>query len=211
MENPNFEEEKCIELINNESCFHDFHQGRDEGEIIKNPIFKKWLKEQIRNKGRGGLYLCDECNIYSYLKSGKDFMCKGEHCHSKYICLYCGHDFYGDCYCCAKNGLKHTFRGYLFEGCYSFHLRDGIKIIPYIFNLIFVGTIYFGLFFHRRIKYGDNKYSNYEHRKNLLPNCAFIIAILFFLVVSIVYFIPFIFIYLSYLIFFLVNYNGIKS
>ena len=43
MENSNFEEEKCIELINNESCSHDFHQGRDEGEIIKNPIFKGYI------------------------------------------------------------------------------------------------------------------------------------------------------------------------
>ena len=207
MENSYFEEEKCLELINNETCFHDFYQDRDEGELIKNPVFKKWLKEQIRKKGRGDLYFCKYCNIYSYLKHQKDFRCNGEHWYSENVCLYCGQIFYLYCYCCAKYGLDYAFRLYLFEGSYSFH-RDGIKIIPYIFNLIFVGTIYFGLFYHRRVGFENIKYLNYEHRTDIIPRIAFIIATLFFLVISLVYFIPFIFIYLFYLIFFLVNYNS---
>ena len=147
MENPIIEGENSIELINNEFCFHGLYHGSDGGSIIKNPKFQKWLKEQIRKKGKGGeLYLCDKCNIYCYLKYGTKFEDNERHSIFNYVCMYCGHVFFGGSYCCAKNGLKCSFRDYLFQGSYAFTAEHILKVIPYIFNLIFVKKSIYGFY-----------------------------------------------------------------
>ena len=149
---------------------------------------------------------CNHCNIFIYHKNA-DFKC----CHyTTYdpICLYCGSFFYGESYCCLRRSLEEVSSRYILDGRYTCNIKEGdgvlecLKSIPFIFNLVFIGTIYFGLFLHRRYKEGANEYSSYEVKHTKCSNMAIFIGFAFVLILSLVYFIQFIIIYFIYLIFF---------
>jgi hypothetical protein len=211
MEISNFEESK--EIINNEVCFINKYNYSSK-KLFENPSFLKWWNEEIRKKGKEGiLKQCEECNIFCYLnKNIRSFRCQKNHYFIP-TCIYCGCTFSGDCYCCIKRSLESDFGDYLLDGFYSCNINqtngiiECIKAAPFIFNLVFAGSLYFGLFFHRKIKVDEKLYSSYEKRETFLSKASVIIAIMFFLVHSVVYFFPFIIIYLIYLIIFFKGYK----
>ena len=190
MENSNLEEEECIEIINNEVCYFN-KNNYASNQILKNPLFLKWWNEEKRKKGeKGFLKQCEQCNIFFYLtRSNYDFKCKNNH-YLNPICNYCACIFHGGSYCCAKRSLISVFRLYLLNGCYSCNtnqsdgLLECIKAAPFIFNLVFVGSFYYGLFFHIRIIVKEQKYSCYEQKTTPLSKAAvnngYIYLIIFF-------------------------------
>jgi len=205
--------EGSIEIINNEVCFINTNNYLGK-KLFENPLFLKWQNEEIKKKGKDGILVqCEECNIFCYLsKFANSLKCQKNHYFIP-TCNYCGCTFKGDAYCCIKRSLESDFGDYLLDGFYSCNINqsDGliecIKAAPFIFNFVFAGSLYFSLFFHRKIKLDEKVFSSYEKRQTALSNASVIIATMFFLVHSVVYFIPFIIIYLIYLIIFFKGYK----
>ena len=207
------EEGIYIKNINGINCLH-YKIDYPEQNFFKDNRFKKWLNEEIKKKGKTDyIFMCTKCNIFAYL-SGNDEIMSFYHCNDsslssmKLLCLYCRKTFSAGKYCCARRGIISDFQDYLLDGCYSCiftknsDLRDCIKSIPFIFNLIFIGTIFYGLFLHRKIKVGNDKYINYEIKGTKLSGISIVFAALFFLIHSFVYFFSFSIIYFIYLIIF---------
>ena len=130
------------------------------------------------------------------------------------ICEYCGRIYYGQSYCCPITGLFGVSSEYILDGRYTcdYTKTDGkfncFKSIPFLFNLVFIGTIYFGFFMKRTLKHGEKYYSTYEtdDRSNG-KILVYFFFFLFTLAMSIIYFFPFFIIYIGYLIIFFKDYE----
>ena len=209
MENLIDEEEKVyFREINGIKCLH-YKAKYNNQNIVKDNRFKNWLKEEINKKGKFCiLYRCDKCNLFAYVKDYKEgqlFKNSNDHsCADKYFCSYCGNIFYGDSYCCAKRGLKSVFYKFLF-GPNNGEFLYVFRFIPLIFNILFIGSIYFSLFLHRKYKVEDCEFSSYELKDTKLSNFAIIIAVLFILLNSFLFFFAFIIIHLIYLILYFIE------
>ena len=205
------EEGIFIKEINGKKCLH--YKLEYEGtKFLKHPKFIKWLNGQKNEIGKKDhLYRCKYCNIFIYPEID-DFNCCN---HTTYdpICLCCGSIFHGNFYCCSRRGLIEVSKRYILDGRYTCNLKkndglfDCMKSIPFIFNLVFIGTFYFGLFFHRKYKDGKRGCSCYETKGTKLSRLAAFIGFSFVFVLSLVYFIPFVIIYIIYLIIFFKNYS----
>ena len=205
------EERIYIKEISGNKCLH--YKLKYEGvKFLKEPKFVKWLNEQKKEIGKVDYILfCRRCNIFIYHKN-IDFKCCQYTTYDP-ICLYCGSIFHGDSYCCSRRGLEEVSSRYILDGRYTCNIKEGegvlecLKSIPFIFNLVFIGTIYFGLFLHRRYKDGINGPSSYEIKGTKCSTIAIFIGFAFVLILSLVFFIQFIIIYFIYLIFFFKNYS----
>ena len=199
------EEGIYIKEINGKKCLH-YKLDYEGIKFLKEPKFLKWLNSQKKEIGKKDyLYMCKHCNIFIYPEI-HNFKC----CfYSSYdpICLCCGSIFHGNSYCCPKRGLIEVSQMYILDGRYTCNLREGdgviecLKSIPLIFNLVSIGTVYFGLFLHRRYKDGKSGCSCYETKGTKCSNIAINIGFGFVLILSLVYFIPFIIIYFIYLLY----------
>ena len=218
------ENENNIKEINGLLCFQ--YKMKYKGErILKTNKFKLWLKEEKRKKGNKDLlYYCDNCNIFCYFQYQKErlsFKCLCNLSMKNKICTYCGYQYYGAHCCCARRGFKESFKYYLLNGRYTCNINktDGIfdcmKAYSCIFNFLFIGTIYCGLFYKRLLKkcLTDKNIDCYEYKNNSsrnqfsLSNISLYISILFILVYCIIYYVPFTIIYFIYLIIFFKNYD----
>ena len=201
-----------IEEICQKRCLHYKFNFKGEN-IFKNQKFLKWLNEEKIRKGKKGtIYICENCNIFIYEEFLKDFHC----CENSLIhmlCEYCGKIYYGQSYCCAINGLINVSEEYFLDGRYTcnFKKTDGflecIKSIPFVFNLVFIGTIFFGLYLKRTSKKGKEYYSTYESNDSKSMVFVIISFMLSNLILSLIYFFPFFIIYIIYLINFFLNYE----
>ena len=184
--------------------------------IFKNKKFLKWLNEEKIRKGKKGtIYICDKCNIFIYDESLRDFHC----CKNNLInmvCKYCGKIYYGQSYCCAINGLINVSEEYLLDGRYSCNFKNSdeglecFKSFPLAFNLIFIGTIFFGFYLKRTSKKGKEYYSTYESNYSKSMKFVILFFVLFDIILSLIYIFPFVIIYIIYLIKFFVDYEIFK-
>ena len=124
---------------------------------------------------------------------------------STYFCFFYRWLYSSGCYCCNKRGLKESFKEYLldfYRKCGN--IEENIRFIPFTFNALFIGTIFYGLFLHRRFR---NENFSHESRENSYKGFLVYILSLIFLTESFVYFFHFIIIYIPYLIIILKNYK----
>ena len=202
------EEQVYFQEINGIKCLH-YKVKYNNQNIVKDNRFKNWLKEEINKKGKfGNLYRCNKCNLFAYVKDYKEgqlFKNSNDHsCADKYFCSYCGNIFYGDSYCCAKRGLKSDF--YIcFFGPSSGDSLEAIKYIPLLFNIVFIGSIYFSLFLDRKLKVKYDEFSCYGFKSTKLSEFAIKIGYLFIFLNSFLYFFVFIIIYFIYLILYFIE------
>ena len=199
-------------IICGKKCLH-YKINYNGLKFLKDPRFIKWLNEQKELIGkRYKLGMCKSCNFFVYYKDFRGFKCCFSSNHTR-VCLYCGNFYAGGSYCCAKTGLIEVSSRYILDGRYTCNIKkrggalECLKSIPFVFNLVFIGTFYFGIFFHRKIKMGEKDISSYEHRGTKCGNYAAYISFSVILVIAFVYFIPFNIIYFIYLIIFFKGYS----
>ena len=157
-------------FISGRECFH--YKLKYKGQnIFKDKSFIKWFEEQKRIYGKiNNIYLCHNCNFFIY-SNYSDYDCCNKKC-TDYICTYCGNIFKISSYCCAMRGLfevSHSFLLYHYEcGLTPGNpLAECLKRTPFIFNLICIGTIYWGFFLERKYKKGNYEYSNYVDKNTV--------------------------------------------
>ena len=204
----NNEDQVYIKEVNGIKGIH-YKINYNDQNIFKDTRFNNWLNEEIIKKGKDNiLYQCPKCDFFLYGKYDeiKSFPHCDKYFNMDYICLYCGKKYLRDSLCCSKRGLKYFFFYYFFKtywrNQFFYYI---IKFIPFLFNIVFIGNIFFGLFFFRKLKVEDDKFSNYITKRTLLSNFTLIIALLFTLVYSILYFFVFIIIYLIFLILYFID------
>ena len=203
-----------IEDIDNVICLR-YKENYSEANFIKDPRFKKWLKAEIKKKGKACfLYKCKNWNTFSYIKfTEKEVKCC-EHPYNQYICEYCVIIFYGHSYCCLKQGIQSDFREYLLNERYSCNTEqtDGLiecgKSLPLVFQIAFVASLFCGIFLHRRATDEDgSQYSCYMDRNTRLANIAKTFIIIFIVMYVFIFYIPLIFVHFIYLIIFFKGYK----
>ena len=202
------EDEIYTKEINGIKCLYYKPKFKNQN-ITKDKRFKNWLKEEINKKGKICLlYRCDICNLFAYIKDNKEralFRISKDHsCSDKYFCTYCGNIYIGESYCCAKRGLHSKFYIYFFRPNDD-EFSDNNRYIPLLFNILFIVSIYFALFLHRKLKVGVKEFSCYENKTTKLSKFAIIIAVLFILLNSFLYFFVFIIIYFIYIILYFIE------
>ena len=206
----NEEEGIYIKEIEGIKCLHYKLEYKDS-KILNDPRFLKWLNDEKKSK-KSYLSMCTKCNTFKY--TGENIKCCN-HPYFEPICTSCGRRFAGDSYCCAKRGIVEVSSRYILDGSYTCglygdRLFNCFKAIPFIFNLVFIGTLYYGIFLHRSLKNNkrnNKKISSYEQIDTACGTIAINISFLCILVLSFVYFLPFIPIYFIYLIIFFKNYS----
>ena len=201
------EDEVYIKKVNGIKVIH-YKENYNNQNFLKDNRFKNWLNEEIMKKGINGRYnilcKCSKCDFFLYGKYNeiKSF----PHCDSylfDYICSFCGKQFYSYVCCCSKRGLINFY--FYFFDTFDIDFLDCGKFIPLLFNFIFIGTIYFILFLHRKLNIGDHEFSTYHDKDPILSIVARIIAVFFALVFSFVYIFVFIIIYFIFLIFYFIE------
>ena len=197
------EDEVYIKEINSIKVIH-YKENYNNQNFLKDNRFKNWLNEEIMKKGINGRYnilnKCSKCDFFLYGKYNEVKSCP--HCNSflfDHICAFCGKQYRSYSFCCSKRGLIDDFYFFFFDAFYTDFLDCG-KYIPLIFNLIFIGIIFFSLFLHQKLKEGDKEFLTFSNKRTKLSNFAKIIALLFALVLSFIYFFVFIIIYFIFLI-----------
>ena len=180
--------------------------------ILKDPIFKKWFKEEeSKNKLKlridqnvNLLLFCDRCqtyiydNYYNWLNMIK---CCSSPRQSR-VCLYCGQIFCSESYCCLRNSILYSFREYLIDGRYfcSWCGKDCIKSVPIIFRFLFAKTFMKAFFFRRKIE--NNKYETYGSKETLLFQTIINISFLLEIVYVFIFYFPLTIAYIIYLYFY---------
>ena len=198
MENVLIEEEIYTKEINGEICLH--YKPTYSGQNILNDIkFKAWLNEQEKLKGKNKLLLkCHSCNYITYIKNTQEIesikCCKNSGFSLAYICTYCGGDFSFGHYCCKRIALKWEFATTLLNGkyfCNKDNPKEAIKLIPFIFHIVFIYEFFEAFFFRAKIHL-----KNYECSETPLIGIGAAFAIL----QGFTYFFPFLIIYFIYFI-----------
>ena len=191
--------------ICNKRCLQ--YKSKFKGEnILKVPQFIKWFNEEKEKEKQGRLYKCIYCNFYAYLKSRKNFKCCKRSYYLDTFCEFCGRYYYESAYCCPKRGLIEVYRKYLLYGLYTCEIMDGelfltcAKFVPIIIIFMFIGTIYFGLFFQRNLTEEEKGTSNYGGRETICSHIMMFISGIIIVIMTIIYFFPLLIVYFIYLI-----------
>jgi len=179
--------------------------------MIKDPIFKKWYKEE-KNKNKtkfridkdiNEILLCRNCNKYLYdTNSYRNRIKCCEKAYQHRVCIFCGNIFYPKSYCCLRNSIKYSFREYLIDGLYfcSWFKKDCIKSVPIIFRFLFVKTIIKSFFFRRQINIEDR--NTYGDKETLLFKLALKITFLLEILYIFIFYFPLTIAYFIYLYFY---------
>ena len=197
----NIEDEVYIKEINGIKAIH-YKINYNNQNILKDKIFKNWLNEEItKKKGKKcTLYKCSKCDFFLYGKFGE--IISFPHCKANLdtICSYCGKQYHDWSFCCSKRGLMNTFFDYFFPTYKETDCYDYNKLIPFLFNIFFIGMIYCSIFLYQKLKVGNEEFSCYLYKDTKLSHFAMVISVFFTLLYSLVYFFVFLIIYFLYLI-----------
>ena len=198
----NIKGHRALQLKNN-------YRGKN---IKKDPIFKKWFKEE---EGKNDLkyrfdedpnilLFCTRCQTYIYDKTDKcpdSLKCCNKPCLRR-VCLFCGQIFFTEDYCCLRNSLLYSFKEYLIDGRYfcSWFGKDCIKSVPIIFRYLFIKTIMKACFFKRQTK--KDIFEAYGEKETFLFKIILKITFLIEILYIFVFYFPLTIAYLIYLYFY---------
>ena len=199
------EQDTYTKEINGEICL--YYKPTYSGQNILNDIkFKAWINEQEALKGKNKLlFKCNLCNFIIYLKNMEEIefinCCEQSRLSFWYICTYCGGNFAFGHFCCKRNALKWEFADTFLNGKYfgkKDNMFDQIKLIPLIFNFLFIYIFFLALFFHSKIHL-----KTYECSEKPLIG----IGVIFSIVQGFTFFFPFLIIYFIYFIISLIGFE----
>ena len=154
--------------IKGRECLH-YKLNFPRENVFKNPKFKNWLNKIIKEKGKiDNLRYCEKCNIFAYKEDSMfAFVCTSNCNYLTHFCFFCRKIYQDERYCCYKRGLKESFKSYLFNWEYKCDdWYEYIRFIPYLFNVIFIGSIFYGLFLDIRYKNENYSYESKINRNN---------------------------------------------
>ena len=190
--------EEPTKEIDGRICFY-YKQAYPGQNILNDIKFKTWINEQEKSKGKNRLlFKCNSCNYIFYLKNieeSKSIKCCEQSCYNYcYICTYCGDNFSFAFYCCKRTALKWHLSSTLLNGKYfskKDNLFDQIKLIPFLFHILFIYIFFEAFFFHTKMQL-----KTYECSEKPLIGIGAIFAVVqgftFFFPFCILYFIYFI-------------------
>ena len=175
--------------------------------MLKDPIFKKWYKEE-KNKINEKFRIDEDRNEILFFKNFKVYLYDTDRYANKIecckkpdqrrVCIYCGNLFFCERYCCLRNSIRYSFREYLLDGLYfwSSFGKDFLKSIPIIFRFLFVKTVIKAFFFRRQKLIGD--YDTYGEKETFLFKLTLKITFLIEITYIFVFYFPLTINYLFY-------------
>ena len=208
MENKLIEEELIYEKVNGVKGLK-YKLQYSNIKIGKDPKIKKWLSSEKISKGDNGIACyCIKCNLLFYFQNENELIeTKKKCCDSLfygYICKYCGEIFFRNSLCCLKNGMNETFKKFIFTIDFN-ECSQYIILFPIITYLIFFISLYGALFYLRRKKKDNDKFSSYYKNNTKLSKVGQVVADLSLILYSLIYAIPFIILYIIILIMIIAN------
>ena len=151
------------EKFNVKALYYEINYA--EKKVENDPIFRKWLESQKRERGENGkAFYCRDCKLFYYFIKGRELAEAKRACPLiGYICEYCGELIFGNSLCCIRGGIKNIFYQNLLKGQYDYRQEvvDCLKLIPPFFYAIFFVDISAALFVGRRKSKNCNLYHSF--------------------------------------------------
>ena len=186
---------------------------------VKNePVFKKWLESQKRERGKGKAFYCRDCKLFYYFINEQELnQAKLECPKMGYMCDYCGEMFLSDSYCCLKGGFKNLFYDLLVNGKDDDYYKNEnelddeednfqiAKLFPLTFNIFFFGLMLAVLYARRRRSTDSNIFDYYSSKDNYAVVFMVLVGVFMGFLYFFIFLIPNIIIYIIYIVLFLIH------
>ena len=203
----NGDEIEIKEKYNVKALYYEINYPEKKVEF--EPVFKKWLESQKRERGeKGKAFYCRDCNLFFYFINEKEVKNAKEECiNIGYICEYCGELIFDDSYCCTKGGIKDIIYSNLLNDHYDCKEENVncLKLLPHLFYILLFMDITFALFMKKRKTTDSYIFYSFAKKESHITWIFIVIGVLLGFLHFIIFLIPNIILYIIYIIIILIR------